>query len=163
MSGVVSTSSNSNIENAPAGITVIRDRTHGVPRGTEVQSGPMLRYDIIALLLLVSLWGCGGSDNSQIVGLMISPVSTATSVGSSTDFSAYVQYVDHHQTPVSNATWSIQGTAALIDGIFADGSVSVKCIRRSDYFGGGYVPDTVMGKAEVSGQTYIGTASLVCE
>lgn len=123
----------------------------------------MHKYALMAILALVLFWGCGAGDNSQIVGLMISPVSAAASVGSGTDFSAYVQYVDGHQTPVSNATWSIQGTASLIDGTFADGSVSVKCIRRSDYFAGGYVADTVMGKAELSGQTYIGTASLVCE
>ena len=122
-------------------------------------------FSFVALLLaaVCGLSSCGANQDSQIVGLTISPPSAATVVGSGADFSAAVQYVDGHTKLVSNVKWSIQRSATLISGTFADGSVSVSCVRRSDYFAGGCVGDTIMGQAEISGQTYIETASLTCE
>lgn len=113
-----------------------------------------------SLLLVCS---CGTSNDSNIVGLMISPVSAVSTVGGGAEFSAALQYVDGHQTPVSNVNWSTQGYATHVFGTTPEGHVIVNCVRQSDYFAGGYVGDTVMGQAEVSGQTYMGTASLVCE
>lgn len=124
---------------------------------------PMHRKIGIGLALLMWLCSCGSSDNSKIVGLMVSPVSATATVGSAADFSAALQYVDGHTKSVSNVKWSTQGTAILIFGTLQDGSVSVNCVRRSDYFAGGYVGDTVMAQAEAGGQAYVGTASLACE
>lgn len=117
---------------------------------------------MVSLFPLLWFCSCGGNPDSQIVGLMITPVSAQMSVGGATGFSAALQYVDGHTTTVSNVTWSIQGSASLIFGQPSGANVTVQCIRTSDYFAGGYVGDTIMGKAEVNGQTYMGTASLVC-
>jgi len=115
----------------------------------------------LAIPCLLLLCRCGNPDN-EIVGLMISPVKTEMSIGGVTGFSAYLQYVDEHKTPVSNVEWSIDGTASLIIGETTTANVSVQCVRPSDYFAGGYVGDTVQGKAEINGKTYSATASLVC-
>jgi hypothetical protein len=119
-----------------------------------------------ALLTLVCFFlvGCGGdSGSNSIVGLMVSPASATSSVGAGVDFTANIQYVDGHQSPLSSAQWSIQGTASQLMNPSGNGSsVTVLCIRPSDYFANGYVGDNVMARAEFKGQTYIGTASLVC-
>lgn len=121
----------------------------------------MPRSSVITLFCVLLLLACGDNPDSQIVGVMISPVSAEVTVGTATGFTASMQYVDGHHTPLSSASWSIQGTASqVISSSGAD--VTVECVRASDYFAGGYVPDTLMGKAEVNGQTYTGTASLVC-
>ncbi len=114
------------------------------------------------LLALLPLWSCGADQGSNIVGLMINPASATASIGSGADFAAALQYVDGHQRPVSNVTWSIQGKASLIFGTSSSDVVTVQCVRPSDYFAGGYVGDTITGSVEFGGQTYIGTASLVC-
>ncbi len=116
----------------------------------------------VMLGLCFFLTACGSDpSSSQIVGLFVSPVSAEVSVGTPTGFSASVQYVDGHHTSVSSADWSIQGTASLVL-TSSGGSVTVQCVRPSDYFAGGYVPDTVMARSEIGGQTYMGTAALVC-
>lgn len=123
----------------------------------------MRKYSPIAIFLLLLFCGCGARDNSQIVGLKISPASTTASVGSGADFTAVLLYADGHQKPVSKPIWSVQGYASHMFGMSADGHVMVQCARRSDYFAEGYVGDTVMVQASVGGQVYVGTASLVCE
>jgi hypothetical protein len=116
----------------------------------------------LVLLFACLLVGCGDDPSSgTIVARMISPASVSSSVGVSSDFTAAVQYIDGRQIPVANAHWSIQGSAALVMSSSGSGA-TVMCVRPSDYFAGGYVGDTVMASAEVKGQTYIGTASLVC-
>ena len=119
---------------------------------------------LLPLLCSLFLAGCGAdSGSSSIVGLMVSPASATSSVGAGVDFTAAIQYVDGHQTSLSNARWSIQGSAAqLMNPSESGASATVICIRRSDYFANGYVGDTVMATAEFKGQTYIGTGSLVC-
>ena len=114
------------------------------------------------VVLVALLVACGGDPSANtIVGLMVSPPSVTSSVGVTSDFTASVQYIDGRQTAVGNARWSVQGSASQIWS--SSGSdASVTCIRPSDYFAGGYVGDTIMAAAEVKGQTYIGTASLVC-
>jgi hypothetical protein len=122
----------------------------------------MHKHAPVALVVLILLLcACGDNPDSQIVGLMISPVSANASVGTPIGFTAALQYVDGHHTSVSNVSWSTQGSASLII-VSSGSSVTVQCVRTSDYFAGGYVPDTIMGKVEVGGQTYTGTASLVC-
>ncbi len=121
----------------------------------------MLRWSAVAFLCVFLLASCGDNADRQIVGVMVSPVSAEASVGSAAGFTAALQYVDGHQASLSTATWSIQGTASLIFSS-SGATVTVECVRPSDYFAGGYVPDTVMGKAEAGGQAYVGTASLVC-
>jgi hypothetical protein len=121
----------------------------------------MLRSSVITSFCLLLLVACGDNPDSQIVGVMVSPVSAQVTVGTATGFIASVQYVDGHHTPLSSASWSIQGTASVVIST-SGANVTVECVRPSDYFAGGYVPDTVMGRAEVNGQTYTGTASLVC-
>lgn len=119
---------------------------------------------LLTLLVCFFLPSCGGDPGSgSIVGLMVSPASATSSVGAGIDFTASIQYVDGHQTSLSNARWSIQGSAAqLMNPSESGASATVICIRRSDYFANGYVGDTVMATAEFKGQTYIGTGSLVC-
>jgi len=123
----------------------------------------MYKYSAIAIFVLLSFGGCGAGDNSQIVGLIVSPASTTAPVGSGADFTAALQYVDGHQKRVSKPVWSVQGYATLMFGTSADGRATVQCVRRSDYFAGGYVGDTVMAQVPVGGQVYVGSASLVCE
>ena len=119
---------------------------------------------LLTLLVCFFLLSCGGDPSSgSIVGLMVSPASATSSVGAGVDFTANIQYVDGHQSPLANARWSIQGTASQLMNASENGaSATVICIRRSDYFANGYVGDNVMATAEFKGQTYLGTASLVC-
>lgn len=119
---------------------------------------------LLTLFSLSFLVSCGAdSGSNSVVGLMVSPPSTTSSVGASVDFTAAIQYVDGHQTSLSNARWSIQGSAAqLMNPSERGASATVICLRRSDYFANEYAGDTVMATAEFEGQTYIGTASLVC-
>src|SRR5215471_17697962 len=105
----------------------------------------------IAVFWLLFLSACGNPD-SEIVGLMINPVKAEMSVGGATGFSAALQYVDGHQTPVFNVEWSIQGTCSLIVGDASGTEVTVQCVRPSDYFAGAYVGDTIMLRATATRQ-----------
>jgi hypothetical protein len=116
---------------------------------------------VLALSAVMLLSSCGNPDN-EIVGVMVKPTSTQASVGAATGFTAEIQYVDGHTAPLSEVEWSIQGTASLVFSS-SGGEVTVQCVRPSDYFAGGYVPDKVQGKAEVNGRTYTGWGSLVCK
>lgn len=111
---------------------------------------------------MLCLLSCGGNSDHEIVGLMVKPASVQTSVGTATGFSAEIQYVDEHTAPVSNADWSVQGTASVVISS-SGGQVTVQCVRASDFFGGNYVPDKIDAKAEVNGKTYEGWGSLVCK
>ena len=119
------------------------------------------RLAFVILFVAFFSSSCGTDSGNEIVGLMVSPASTTSSVGGATGFHAVIRYVDEHETAADNVNWSIHGSASMI--VTSSGSeATVMCVRPSDYFAGGYVGDNVNASCEFKGQTYSGFAVLVC-